>query len=69
MDAGKPSQLLGPFAPGASLGKADVRFKGLVATLTEAQRQNPIPKSLKLEFMCFVWGIVNLERYHMKCKM
>lgn len=61
MDAGKPSQLLEPFVPGASLGKADVRFKGLVATLTEAQQQNPIPKGFKLEFMYFVWGIVNLE--------
>lgn len=51
MDAGKPSQLLGPFVPGASLGKADVRFKGLFATPTEAQQQNPIPKDLKLEFL------------------
>lgn len=34
MDAGKPSQLLGLFVPGASsLGKADVRFKGLSAPL------------------------------------
>lgn len=51
MDAGKPSQLLGPFVPAASLGKADVRFKGLFATLTEAQQQNPIAKRLKFEFV------------------
>lgn len=51
MDAGKPSQLLGPFVPGASLGKADGRFKGLFAPLTEAQQQNPIPKGIKLQFV------------------
>lgn len=48
MGAGKPSQ---PFVPGASLGKADVRFKGLLAALTEAQQQNPIPKGLRLELV------------------
>lgn len=48
MDAAK---LLEPFVPGASLGKADLRFKGLLATLTEAQQQNPIPKGLRFEFI------------------
>lgn len=56
MDAGKPSQLLGPFVPGASLGKADVRFKGLVATLTEAQLTKSNTKKPQTRVYVFCLG-------------